>query len=100
MKIDRDHVLTKLREQRDHIEREYGLRMIGLVGSVARGDATDRSDLDVFVDIIRVPSLFKIAGAEIEVRDAVGIGLPVQFVFREDLRPELRARMERDLLPL
>jgi predicted nucleotidyltransferase len=62
MKIDREHVLAKLREQREHIEREYGLRMIGIVGSVARGEATERSDIDIWVDMVRTPTLFQIAG--------------------------------------
>jgi predicted nucleotidyltransferase len=52
------------------------------------------------VDVIRTPSLFKIARAERELQGAVGIGLPVQLVFREDLRPSRRARMERDFVPL
>jgi predicted nucleotidyltransferase len=100
MRIDREHVLAKLREQREHIEREYGLRMVGVVGSVARGEASEGSDVDVFVDVIRAPSLFKMFDAEEELKDAVGVGLPVEFVFRETLRPAMRARMERDLIPL
>jgi uncharacterized protein len=100
MNIDREKVLAKLREQREHIEREYGLRMVGIVGSVARGDATEESDIDVWVDIIRTPSLFEIAGAEDELKGAVGFGLPVESVFREDIRPSLRTRMERDLVLL
>ena len=87
MTIDREHVLAKLREQREHIEREYGLRMIGIVGSVARGEATEESDIDVIVDVIGAPSLFRHAGAERELQDAVGVGLPVELVFREGMRP-------------
>jgi uncharacterized protein len=100
MKIDREHVLAKLREQREHIEQEYGLRMIGLVGSVARGEATEQSDVDVFVDIIRTPTLFEISRAERDVQGAAELDLRVEFVFREDLRPATRTRMERDLIPL
>ena len=100
MTIDRDQVLQTPRNRRDDIERRYGLRMIGIVGSVARGEAGNASDIDVFVDIIRTPSLFEISGAEGELEDDMGVGLPVQFVFREDIRPAMRARMERDLIPL
>jgi predicted nucleotidyltransferase len=100
VRIDREHVLAKLREQRDHVEREYGLRIVGLVGSVARGEATGESDVDVWVDILRTPTLFEIAHAENELADTIGAGLRVEFVFREDLRPALRARMERDLVQL
>jgi predicted nucleotidyltransferase len=100
MTIDREKVLAALRAKREHIEREYGMRMIGIVGSVARGEATEASDVDVWVDILRTPSLFQVAGAENDVGDALGLDLRVQFVFREDLRPALRSRMERDLVPL
>lgn len=98
MTIDREHVLAKLREQREHIEQTYGLRMIGLVGSVARGEATETSDIDVFADVVGRPTLFDIAGAELELGDE--IGAPVQLVFRQDLRPSRRFRMERDLINL
>jgi uncharacterized protein len=100
MSVDRDKVLTALRARREDIEARYGLRMVGIVGSVARSEAGPESDIDVMVDIIRTPSLFKIARAERELQGAVGIGLPVQLVFREDLRPSRRARMERDFVPL
>ena len=100
MSIDREHVLTVLRDNREHIEQQYGMRMIGIVGSVARGDAGDQSDIDVIVDVVGSASLFKLYDAETELRDAVGMGLPVEFVFREALRPTMRARMERGLIPL
>jgi hypothetical protein len=96
--VDREHVLAKLRAQREHIERDYGLRMIGIVGSVARGEARADSDVDIFADIVGRPTLFEIAGAELELRDEIGI--PVELVFRNDLRPSRRARMERDLIEL
>ena len=99
MSVDRDKVVTALRSQREHIERDFGMRLVGIVGSVARGDATS-GDIDVFVDIIETPTLFQIAEAEQELEQVVGLGLPVEFVFREDLNPAMRARMERDFVPL
>jgi predicted nucleotidyltransferase len=99
MTVDREKVLATLREKRDHIEQAYGMRMIGLVGSVARGEATPESDVDVFVDVVRTPSLFEISRAEREVQKA-GVGRPVDFVFREDLRPSICSRIERDLIAL
>jgi predicted nucleotidyltransferase len=98
--VDRSKVLEVLRVQREHIEREYGLRMVGLVGSVARGDATEESDIDVWVDMLRTPTLFQIAGAENDMADAVGTGQRVEFVLRENLRPGIRERMARDLIQL
>ena len=100
MRIDREEVMAALRAQRSHIEEICGLRMVGIVGSVARGEATADSDIDVMVDVISAPTLFQIADAEGELCGTIGVGLPVEFVFREDLRPGLRAAIERDFIPL
>ena len=100
MTVDRDQLLAALRARREDIETRYGLRMIGIVGSVARGEAQDGSDVDVFVDVVRTPTLFEISRAERDVQSTAGVGLPVDFVFHEDLKPALRARMERDFIAL
>ena len=100
MRIDRERVLAALRSKRDDIERRYGVRMIGIVGSVARGEATHESDVDVIVDIVETPTLFDLFHAEQELQEAIGLGLPVEFVLREGMRPSGRALIERDLLPL
>jgi len=100
MSIDREHVLATLREQREHIEREYGVRLVGLVGSVARGEATEESDIDIVVDVTGHPTLFSLSRAERVLAEAVGLGLPVELVLREGMRPASREYMERDLVPL
>ena len=100
MTIDRERVLAVLRAKRGEIESRYGLRMVGLVGSVARGEATDTSDVDVMVDIVGMPSLFDLSRAERELEASIGLGLPVEVVPRKGLRPEFRDYIERDLIPL
>jgi hypothetical protein len=45
----RDQVLAKLREHRDDIRR-FGVRSLGLFGSVARGEDNAGSDLDFLVE--------------------------------------------------
>lgn len=100
MTIDRERILSALRAKREHIEREYGLRMIGLVGSVARGEATEKSDIDVIVDVTGRPTLFSLSRAERDLSAAIGMGLPVDLVLREGMRPASREHMERDLVAL
>ena len=100
MTVDRERVLSVLREKREHIERAYGLRMVGLVGSVARGEATEDSDIDVIVDVAGRPTLFSLVEAETFLAEAVGLGLPVEMVFRDSMRPSGRRLIERDLIPL
>jgi uncharacterized protein len=98
--VDREKVLAALRAKRGEIEERYGLRMVGIVGSVARGEAGPESDIDVIVDVVRAPSLFELSDAEHDLEEAIGLGLPVELVLREGMRPSGRALMERDLVPL
>jgi len=100
MTVDRDKVLATLRAKREEIERRYGVRMIGIVGSVARGEARDDSDIDVVVDVTGRPTLFSLGHAESDLAEAVGAGLPVELVLRESMRPSGRRLIERDLVPL
>ncbi len=100
MTVDRNHVLAALRAKRSEIERQYGVRLVGIVGSVARGEETAESDLDVVVDITGLPSYFGLARAEHDLEEAVGVGLPIELVLREGLQPAFRELMERDLIPL
>jgi len=100
MSIDRQHVLDVLRAKREDIAQAYGVRIVGIVGSVARGEATAQSDIDVVADICGLPSLFGLSRAERELEQAVGVGLPVDLVLREGMRPASREYMERDLVAL
>lgn len=44
-----DELRTILEKQRDRL-RGYGLRRIGIFGSVARGQAQEKSDIDLLLD--------------------------------------------------
>jgi predicted nucleotidyltransferase len=100
MTVDREKVLSTLRAKRAEIEKLYGVRMVGIVGSVARGEATEKSDIDVIVDVTGRPTLFSLSRAERDLAEAVGLGLPVELVLREGMRAASREFIERDLVAL
>jgi len=49
VKRDREAVLRVLRRYKQDFERLYGVTALGLFGSLARGEATPASDVDVVV---------------------------------------------------
>lgn len=100
MTVDRERVLAVLRRQREPIEQRYGFRLVGLVGSVARGEAGAESDIDVMAEVTGRASLFSLSRAERDLEQAVGLGMPVELVFGEGMRPSGRKLIERDLVPL
>jgi predicted nucleotidyltransferase len=67
-------------------------------GSVARGDDTDTSDLDLLVDTTESTSLFDIAAIELELERLMGI--PVHVTTVGALRGALRDRVLAEAEPV
>ena len=69
--------------------------LIGLVGSMARGEATDRSDIDLVVRFAKPKSL--IGMITLEQQLAAALGRKVDLLTEAALSPYLRDRILRDL---
>lgn len=80
-----DKVLETIRTRRGEIEARYGVRLLGVVGSVARGEDRPDSDVDIFADVTGAPTLLAIAHVQNELEDL--LGRPVDLVLRDELRP-------------
>lgn len=78
--------------------RRHGVTNPEIFGSAARGDDHDGSDVDILVDFAAGTSIIDIIGIQHELEDL--LGLPVDLVSRNDLKDRVRARAEKDLLPL
>ncbi|MCD0421708.1 nucleotidyltransferase domain-containing protein [Rubrivivax sp. JA1024] len=77
---------------------EFGLTNPRLFGSVARGEDTGRSDLDILVDAAPTTSLYDFARAE-QALEAL-LGCRVEIVTAGLLAPDVAARIQTDLVPL
>jgi hypothetical protein len=86
MRFTREQVLAKLSEERDNI-RHFGVRSLGLFGSVARGENTSASDLDFLVEFDR-----KSFDAYMDLKAYLEnlFGCPVDLVLANTLKPRLR----------
>ncbi len=86
-------------EIRDIVRRHNGLNP-RIFGSVARGEDTEASDLDLLVDHgpERTLSLFDLAAIDVEV--AALLAVPVQVVTPASLPPKVLAAAERDAVPV
>jgi hypothetical protein len=63
-------------------------------GSVARGEASDASDLDVLVDFVGGATFDGYMGLKLFLED--NLGVRVDLVTRSALKPRLRARIEAE----
>lgn len=96
---DRERILRLLRGREAEI-RARGVTRLALVGSLARGEATAESDVDLLVDIEpgRKFSLIDLASLQGFLDDV--LGRETQVLSRPDLPPDFRRRVERDAVPV
>jgi hypothetical protein len=82
----REQVLNTLQANRDAITR-YGVRRLGLFGSIARGDSSSSSDLDFLVEFER-----KSFEAYMDLKEFLEklFGCPVDLVLADSLKRRLR----------
>ena len=91
----------RLKEKREEILRlcaKYGVRNVRLFGSVARGEADARSDVDFLVEMEPGRSLFDLGGLQYDLERL--LGCPVDVVTERGLKARIRDRVFREAVPL
>lgn len=93
--------LTLLRKKKPEIEaiaRKYGAHNVRVFGSVARGEDTPRSDVDILVDLKKGISLYEHIRLKNELQELLGrkvdVMTPAQVV------PDLKRRIFAEARPL
>lgn len=90
-----------LHDKREAIQRiatAHGAYNIRVFGSVARGEATPQSDLDLLIDVGTTTSAWFPAGLLLDLEEL--LGCHVNVVTERALHPTLRERVLREAVPL
>jgi uncharacterized protein len=90
-----------LREKREDILRiasKRGASNVRVFGSVARGEADSKSDIDLLVDLEPGRSLFDLGGLLMDLQDL--LGHKVDVVTERGLRERIRERVLKEAIPL
>ena len=91
----RENILEKLRSVRSGLEEEFPIHRLAIFGSVARGEATPESDIDVLVEIEPSVGLGFVVLAD---RLEALLGRQVDLVSRRGIKPSLWRIIEPDLI--
>ncbi len=86
---EKEDVLAGLVALKDELRERYGVRRIGLFGSVVRSDATPASDVDVLVEFERPVGFFEFLRLEEYLTER--LGRKVDLVSRKALKPRIGA---------
>ena len=90
--------LRQYREQIEAIASEHGVVAIRVFGSVARGDAGERSDVDLLVELEQGRGLFDLGAFLADVQELVGESVDV--VTPNGLRSRIRDRVVQESVAL
>lgn len=88
-------IQSVLAHHKPDLRRRYGVREIAIFGSIARGEATSTSDVDLLVEFERPIGLDFVALADYLEQI---LGTPVDLATRNSLKPSLRSIIERELV--
>lgn len=95
MVLDRTQILARLREAKPSLLKQYPLHSLALFGSVARGDVSSSSDVDILVDVDPSIGLELVTlGDQLEGL----LGCKVDVVSRRGIKPTLWKHIEPDLI--
>ena len=94
--MNRDDILSPLREHKATLARRYGVTDIALFGSVARNRTSEHSDIDLLVRFDGPATSRRYFGVQFYIEDLTG--RPVDLVTDKALRAELRPAVEREAI--
>jgi len=80
-------VRQKIRNLKPIIRERYKVKTIGVFGSYVRGEAKEKSDLDVLVEFSEPISLLKFVELENFLSDSIGV--KVDLVMKNALKPRM-----------
>jgi uncharacterized protein len=93
-----DELLQAKRADILQTARKYGAYNVRVFGSVARGEADEKSDIDLLVDMEKGRSLLDLGGLLMDLRDL--LGRDVDVVTEKGLRERIRERVLKEAVAL
>jgi predicted nucleotidyltransferase len=87
-----------LKERMPYLAQRYEVASLGVFGSFARHENRSDSDLDLLVTFRSAPSLFGLVELENYLSDLLGVR--VDLVVKENLKPHIGKRVLQEVLPV
>ncbi|MCD4812485.1 nucleotidyltransferase domain-containing protein [bacterium] len=92
--MSRSDVIKILKEFKAKDAEKYGILVLGIFGSVARDQATDKSDVDVFLET-KIPDPFNIVHIKQDLEKQLHQHVDIVRL-RERMNPFLKKRIEKE----
>lgn len=93
--MKREDVLVTVDNHKDELAAKYGVIRLGIFGSTARNEATERSDIDIVVEM--PPDAFQMVHMKDELEEVL-LGSVDLIRYNKYLNPRLRERIYREAI--
>ncbi len=93
-----DNYRKMLVTHRQELEHRFHISSLGLFGSQLRGDQQEDSDLDILVTFSTTPSLLQFANLQYHLSDLLGV--KVDLVMQDSLKPNIGKRILKEVVPV
>lgn len=91
-----EEIKAKLASLKPRLEKEYPISEVGIFGSYARDEQRPDSDLDILVAFEEPVTLFDLVRLENELTSQLGVD--VDLVTRDSLKPQIESRVTADVV--
>jgi len=98
VEISKEEILKKLRELKPYLQKEFGVKEIGIFGSVVRNEQRPDSDIDILIDydVKVMRSVFKLIKLKFFLEEI--LGKKVDLVPKKGIRPQLREKILNEVI--
>ncbi|MCB9138820.1 MAG: nucleotidyltransferase family protein [Caldilineaceae bacterium] len=93
--MNRNDVLDTLSNHKEELAAKYGLSRLGIFGSTARDEATERSDIDIVVEM--PPDAYQMVHMKDELEEMLLSSVDL-IRYNKYLNPRLRERIDREAI--
>ncbi len=80
------------------ILKDYGVVRAALFGSFIRGEATDKSDVDILIEFVEGKTLLDLVGLQLELEEQLKASIDV--ITYDSLHPQLREAILKEQEPI
>jgi len=94
--MDRDYILDLLAQYKKNNHDKYGIKNIGIFGSVARDEAIETSDVDVCIET-KTPDMFMLVHIQEELQNLFHKSVDIVRL-RKKMNPYLKKRIEKEAI--
>ena len=93
---DKNEILSELKKYKSILKKKYGIKTIGVFGSIAKGTSKKNSDLDIVVEVEKLkPFLLLEIKQELERYFNMKVDL---IRIRKNIRKSLKNRIDKEVI--